>query len=140
MYVAYDLLKADGGTAPPLIEHGGLVSEAFHNPKHHTSAYVGVCKTIRDAAATVMPDPQWALEIPSMVDLSEFHPENRAEVRAEWQIAPDDIVIGWVGRLDPKKRVQDFVEACALVAPCAPTRVSWLSAGRTPFTRSTPTA
>ena len=81
---------------------------------------MGVCKTIRDAAATVMPDPQWALEIPSMVDLSEFHPENRAEVRAEWQIAPDDIAIGWVGRLDPKKRVQDFIEACALVAPLRP--------------------
>ena len=120
VYVAYDLLKAEGGFVPPLIEHGGLVSEAFHNPKHHTSAYVGVCKTIRDAAATVMPDPEWALEIPSMVDMSEFHPEDRAQVRAEWQLAPDTVAIGWVGRLDPKKRVQDFVHACALVAPLRP--------------------
>ncbi len=120
VYVAYDLLRADGGPVPPLIEHGGLVSEAFHNPKHHTSAYVGVCKDIRDAAATVMPDPEWALEIPSMVDMSEFRPEDRAAVRAEWNVAPDAVVIGWVGRLDPKKRVQDFVEACALVAPQRP--------------------
>lgn len=120
VYAAYDLLCADGGPVPPLIEHGGLVSEAFHNPKHHTSAYVGVCKTIRDAAATLMPDPQWALEIPSMVDLSEFHPSDRADVRMEWKVAPEDVVIGWVGRLDPKKRVEDFIAACALVAPLRP--------------------
>ena len=120
VYAAYDILCANGGPVPPLIEHGGLVSEAFHNPKHHTSAYVGVCKTIRDAAATVMPDSQWALEIPSMVDLSEFHPSDRAHVRAEWHFVPDDVVIGWVGRLDPKKRVQDFIAACALVASQRP--------------------
>ena len=120
VYVAYDLLRAEDGEAPPLIEHGGLVSEAFHNPKRHTSAYVGVCQTIRDAAATVMPDPARALEIPSMVDMSEFHPEDRTGVRAEWNVSPNEVVIGWVGRLDPKKRVQDFVEACALVAPQRP--------------------
>ena len=28
---------------PPLIEHGGLVSEALAGPKHFTSRYVGVC-------------------------------------------------------------------------------------------------
>ena len=37
---------------PPLIEHGGLVSEALAGPKHFTSRYVGVCRTIREAAAS----------------------------------------------------------------------------------------
>src|SRR4051794_14612496 len=88
---------------PPLIEHGGLVAEALAGPKHLTSRYVGVCRTIRDAAASRMPDrPQDAIEIPSMVDLSEFRPEDRAAVRAELGIGEAPLV-GWVGRLDRKK-------------------------------------
>ena len=31
---------------PPLIEHGGLVSEALAGPKHFTARYVGVCVSI----------------------------------------------------------------------------------------------
>jgi len=112
VYPAYELLTR----RPPLVEHGGLVSEGFHNPKHHTTAYVGVCRDIRDAAAAVLADPENALEIPSMVDLSEFRPEDRASARAELGVAEDEPLVGWVGRMDPKKRVQDFVEACGLVA------------------------
>jgi len=101
---------------PPLIEHGGLVSEALAGPKHFTTRYVGVCASIRNAAASVMPDrPQDALEIPSMVDLSEFDPGQRAVVRQEWGIAGDRLVVGWVGRLDRKKRVEDFIRAAAIV-------------------------
>ena len=74
-----------------------------------------MCQDIRDAAATVMDNPENALEIPSMVDLSEFHAEDRDAVRAEWNIQPDEVVTGWVGRLDPKKRVQDFIAACGHV-------------------------
>ena len=101
---------------PPLIEHGGLVSEATAGPKERTARYVGVCAQIRDAAAAVMPGrPQHALEIPSMVDLSEFDPAARADARAAMD-APDDLpVFGWVGRLDRKKRVEDFIRAAAIV-------------------------
>jgi glycosyltransferase involved in cell wall biosynthesis len=114
VYPAFDLLPPP--ERPPLVEHGGLVSEVFHNPKHHTTAYVGVCRDIRDAAAGVLPSPEHACEIPSMVDLSEFRAEHREEARAELGVLPEETLIGWVGRLDPKKRVQDFVEACAVVA------------------------
>lgn len=101
---------------PPLIEHGGLVSEALAGPKHFTSRYVGVCRSIRDAAASKMPGREHhSLEIPSMVDLGEFRPEDRAVVRAELGLRPDRRVIGWAGRLDAKKRVEDFIEAAALV-------------------------
>ena len=101
---------------PPLIEHGGLVSEALAGPKYLTARYVGVCASIRDAAASLMPErPNDAIEIPSMVDLSEFDPTRRASVRAEWRVAEDTIVVGWVGRLDRKKRVEDFIRAAALV-------------------------
>src|SRR3954467_11117164 len=67
---------------PPLIEHGGLVSEALAGPKHLTARYVGVCASIRDAAASVMTGrPHHAMEIPSMVDLAEFDPEDRRGAR-----------------------------------------------------------
>ena len=103
---------------PPLIEHGGLVAEALDGPKHLTSRYVGVCRTIRDAAAGRMPGREaHALAIPSMVDLAEFQPNDRAFSRAALGVADDEVVVGWVGRLDRKKRVEDFLEAAALIAP-----------------------
>ncbi len=102
---------------PPLIEHGGLVSEALAGPKHFTRAYVGVCATIRDAAASRMPERAGdALEIPSMVDLAPFDAADRMAARRALGIAEGRIVAGWLGRLDAKKRVQDFIEAAAIVA------------------------
>ena len=104
------------GTHPPLIEHGGLVGEAQQGPKHRTARYVGVCAAIRDAAAARMPDrPHHALAIPSMVDLSEFDPAVRGPVRRELRVGDETPLVGWVGRLDRKKRVEDFIQAAALV-------------------------
>ena len=101
---------------PPLIEHGGLVSEALAGPKHLTSRYVGVCRSIRDAAASKMPGRErHAIEIPSTVDLAEFAPGDRAVMRARLGLLAGDLLVGWVGRLDAKKRVEDFIEAAALV-------------------------
>ena len=102
---------------PPLIEHGGLVAEALAGPKHFTARYVGVCRSIRDAAALRMPDrPHHALEIPSMVDLTAFTGEERSASRALFGADEGTPVIGWVGRLDRKKRVEDFIRAAAIVA------------------------
>jgi polysaccharide biosynthesis protein PelF len=101
---------------PPLIEHGGLVSEALAGPKHMTARYIGVCASIRSAAASRLPNrPHHAVEIPSMVDLSDFDPSHRAQVRAVWGVDEGTPVVGWVGRLDRKKRVEDFIQAAALV-------------------------
>lgn len=106
---------------PPLIEHGGLVEEALRGPKHFTTRYVGVCATICQAAAQRMADrPHHVLEIPSMVDLSEFDPTQRAAVRQEWGINDETPLIGWVGRLDRKKRVEDFIQAAALLHQTEP--------------------
>ncbi|WP_320194945.1 glycosyltransferase [Agrobacterium rosae] len=100
---------------PPLIEHGGLVSEALAGPKHFTSRYVGVCRSICDAAASIMPGRESdVVEIPSMVDLSEFDGTERAAVRASLGVNEGTVLVGWVGRLDPKKNVEDFIEAAAL--------------------------
>lgn len=102
---------------PPLIEHGGLVSEALAGPKDLTARYVGVCATIRDAAAQQMPGRERdALEIPSMVDFDEAPADAREAARAEMGCDDDAVLVGWVGRLDRKKRVEDFVRAAAIVA------------------------
>lgn len=107
---------------PPLIEHGGLVEEALRGPKHLTTRYIGVCDSIRTAAAHRMPERPWhALEIPSMVDLAAFDSVQRQGVRAELGLADDVPLIGWVGRLDRKKRVEDVIRAAALVQPAHPT-------------------
>jgi glycosyltransferase involved in cell wall biosynthesis len=101
---------------PPLIEHGGLVSEALAGPKHFTSRYVGVCRSIRDAAASHMPGREaHAVEIPSMVDLSAFGAADRSRLRRELGVPEDAPLIGWAGRLDAKKRVEDFIRAASLV-------------------------
>ena len=55
-----------------------------------------------------------------MVDLDEFRPGDRLQARAILGAGNDAIVIGWVGRLDPKKRVEDFIRAAAIVARSEP--------------------
>ena len=106
---------------PPLIEHGGLVSEALAGPKHFTTRYVGVCASIRDAAAGRMPEREGdALMIPSMVDTAEFDPAARGPMRRALGIADGVPLIGWVGRLDAKKRVEDFIAAAARVHAVRP--------------------
>lgn len=101
---------------PPLIEHGGLVTEATAGPKHLTARYVGVCRAIRDAAASVMLGrEQHALEIPSMVDVHEFSGSHRKPARAALGLGENVPAIGWVGRLDRKKRVEDFIRAASII-------------------------
>ena len=90
---------------PPLIEHGGVVQEALETPKHLTARYVGVCAAIRDAAASQMPErPHHALEIPSMVDLTQFDAADRGRVRSEWGVSEEVPVVGKEGRGLPPRR------------------------------------
>jgi glycosyltransferase involved in cell wall biosynthesis len=110
------LQRIESNRRPPLIEHGGLVQEALAGPKHLTSRYIGVCKSIRNAASLKMPGREHcAVEIPSMVDLDEFDLSHRAAVRAELEVPEGVPLVGWVGRLDRKKRVEDFIRAASLV-------------------------
>lgn len=100
---------------PVLIEHGGLVSEVGRTPKRFTAAYVGVSRDIVSAAAATLPDPSRARLIPSMVDLREFEGLDRRGTRRQLGFLPEHRVVGWVGRLDRMKRVEDFVEAAAML-------------------------
>ena len=109
-----------GRRVPPLIEHGGLVSEA-EQASDVAARYVGVAASIRDAAARRLgPRRDRAIEIPSMVDLDEFRTADRADIRRELGLGEDDVAFAWVGRLDRKKRVQDFLRAAALTTEGSP--------------------
>jgi polysaccharide biosynthesis protein PelF len=117
---ALRLAAARGVAVPPLIEHGGLVSEA-EQASDTASRYVGVSRSIRDAARRRLGSHgARAIEIPSMVDLDEFRPDQRRDVRRELRLADDEIAFGWVGRLDRKKRVEDFLRAAALTSERVP--------------------
>ncbi len=51
------------------------------------------------------------------VDIEQFHPGiDGASVRAEWQVAPDDLLIGIVGRLTPWKGQHLLLDAFARIA------------------------
>jgi glycosyltransferase involved in cell wall biosynthesis len=119
IYPALEQLAPD--QRPPLIEHGGLVSEALGGPKHLTARYIGVCASIREAAASRMPGREHhAVKIPSMVDIASFDPAHRAPARAALGLDPDIPLIGWLGRLDKKKRIEDFIAAAAIVSRSQP--------------------
>jgi glycosyltransferase involved in cell wall biosynthesis len=51
--------------------------------------------------------------IPNGIDIDYFHPDRRAraQTRAQWNVADDEILIGIVGRLDPIKEHRVFLTA-----------------------------
>ena len=52
------------------------------------------------------------------VDTARFAPgeEGRAEVRREWGVGPDELLVGLAGRLDPMKDHPNFLKAAAIMA------------------------
>lgn len=59
------------------------------------------------------------------IDLARFDPasvadERRAEVRSDWGIDDDDVVIGVVGRLVAEKGVAELIEAATILRAAAP--------------------
>jgi glycosyltransferase involved in cell wall biosynthesis len=103
-----------------LVEHGGVVEEVFAIPKDHTVRYIGVSKTIRDAAAKTMRDAAAAVYLPSMVDTDDYARLDRARLRAAYGFASDACIITFVGRLEPRKRTEDLLEAARRLLPRYP--------------------
>ncbi|MGH9592570.1 MAG: glycosyltransferase, partial [Bryobacteraceae bacterium] len=54
--------------------------------------------------------------IPNGIDTDSFYcdPVEGVQLRREWGLAPEEICIGMVGRLDPMKGHRDFLEAAAI--------------------------
>lgn len=115
-----------------LVEHGGTVEEAARITKKYTARYVGVSRAITDAAAARMKKPANARFIPSMVDIDEYVNPDWAPARQmtkDWLhqtllqpfgYGDDACVVIFVGRLDPKKHVEDLIEAARLLETDCP--------------------
>ncbi len=129
--IAYRVFERLSPEECRLIEHGGIVGDVDNAPKDRTARYVGVSPQIAAAAAPLLRSPDHAVFLPSMVDPSHFEAPDWAPARAysaDWLrttalepngFGPDVCVITFVGRLDPKKRVEDLIEAARnLEADC----------------------
>jgi glycosyltransferase involved in cell wall biosynthesis len=55
-----------------------------------------------------------------MVDLAEYDASHRSSVRAELGVPEGVPLVGWIGRLDRKKRVEDFIQAAVHVRNSLP--------------------
>ncbi|MDA8232969.1 MAG: glycosyltransferase [Magnetospirillum sp.] len=73
---------------------------------------------------------RWEM-IPNGLDLAEFtpDPDARSGFRQQLGLAPDDVVVGMVGRFDPMKDHATFLGALAAASRCRP-RVRGLLVGR----------
>lgn len=115
--IAYRVFEELHPAECTLVEHGGVVTEVDAIPKGRTTRYVGVSRAIQAAAAALMDDPDDAVCLPSMVDTGEYAALDRTAIRRAYGLGADDCVVTFVGRLDPKKRVEDLLEALAAVLP-----------------------
>jgi glycosyltransferase involved in cell wall biosynthesis/MoaA/NifB/PqqE/SkfB family radical SAM enzyme len=118
--IAYRVFQGLHPSECRLIEHGGVVEETAAVPKDRTSRYVGVAKKIRAAAARLMPDPSDAVYLPSMVDTRAFAAFDRTRLRAGFGFSPETCVVVFVGRLEPRKRTEDLLEAARVLLPRFP--------------------
>lgn len=103
-----------GRSVPPLVEYGNLSRQVFSDlPKSHTARFVAAGRGVLEAAVMVMP-PETCRLIPGMVDLGEYAAADRKAVRRELGAAGErDVLVAWVGRLDPRSGVDAFVSAAA---------------------------
>lgn len=70
----------------------------------------------RHAVARGFPEEK-IMVIPNGIDAHAFHPDpdERKRVRSEWNVAPDEVLVGLAARLDPMKDHPTFLKAAAAV-------------------------
>jgi glycosyltransferase involved in cell wall biosynthesis len=71
--------------------------------------------------------------IPNGIDVTHFSPNKASglDVRIAWNITPDHILVGQVGRLDPQKDHENFLKAAAIVQAMHP-KVFFVCVGEGP--------
>lgn len=105
-----------------LMPHGlWLYSVLERMARPLTDAFVAVAPAVAsDAVQAHIASPGRTKVAPSAVELDSIPSERDPSVRAELRIAPDEQVVGMVGRLDRQKAPLDFVRMAARVAELRP--------------------
>ena len=80
-----------------------------------SDATIAVAEVVRDRLVRWGVPARKITVIPNGLDFSSlgFNPAARSAVREQFGISPDAFVIGTLGRLDPNKRIDLAIEACA---------------------------
>jgi D-inositol-3-phosphate glycosyltransferase len=74
-------------------------------------------------------DPEKVAVIPSAVNVDAFRPIGREEARRAIGVETDDLVIGYIGRMLPRKDVRNLVRATAILLGRSPLAVRLLLVG-----------
>lgn len=85
-------------------------------------AVVAVSSSVRDALLSAGCRPERVTVLLNGIDPSAFRrdPARRHAARARYQLAPDDVVIGAVGRLEAQKRFDLLIDGVASLLPQQP--------------------
>ena len=82
---------------------------------------VFVSEPLRQACLDSMRlDPRLTSVIPNGVDAEQFTPGENAALRASWRLPVGAFVVGSVGRLQPVKGLETFLEAAAILKAASP--------------------
>ncbi|TAJ72177.1 MAG: glycosyltransferase [Phenylobacterium sp.] len=146
---AYSLLGVIHTLAPPTIRQ--IIAAASTAPMHNWDALICTSPSVRDAVETMFaewgqhlaertggrPPPRPALPmIPLGVDAERFaaqadRPDARARARAALGLAPDDVLVLWVGRLSYYEKAfpQAMFKAAQQAAASTGVRTAFVMAG-----------
>lgn len=130
---------------PRWLRQSLLLLERFFS-RHLTDVLVTVseedARTAREGR--FRPEPWQLVHVPGVgVDVDRFHPPSpveRAELRRRYQVADDEVVLLFVGRLVAEKGVRELAEAFAAVAARHPGARLWVVGELLPSERDRSTA
>jgi glycosyltransferase involved in cell wall biosynthesis len=89
--------------------------------RHGLQSLVFVSEPLRQACLESMRlDENLTCVIHNGVDTKRFAPTTDSSLRSAFGISPDDFVVGCVGRLQPVKSIETFLEAAAILKASAP--------------------
>jgi glycosyltransferase involved in cell wall biosynthesis len=138
-----------GSVVPPLMarRHVALVVSRHilnsHNKRDPVHALIYrrvdymlvLSQTMRRNLASTFPIPEKKLRIVNLcIDMERFNPNtvNRTLMREEWGIAPENFLVGLVGRIDPMKGQDLMVKALAQVRKTYPDVLGVMVGNETP--------
>jgi glycosyltransferase involved in cell wall biosynthesis len=102
-------------------EHEEAVIHGMMAPNLRTAdALIAVSPHVAEQAIQLGADPRVVRVIPSGVDVEHFRPIERAQARAALGLAAEQVVVLFVGTLEPRKQVDRLLHALPIVRKSIP--------------------